>query len=457
MKVDNVGIVRDVGEQFLLFDINAEYFIGIIRDDFAPVNQLVAFPRFGSSDGTAWVTNEKQMIFGARTRSCAGSLLLRKGEVLPVVGENSRTFTVMMQRFGREVSLEIPKSSPSIALQTAPPPPVYVAAEPARPVVAEVAQAEAPKTHLPRPTATPPKPTPIAASRPVQVKNVNQETIKQLMPTVVIAGADAPEESPAEDVAVPVSEPPPPAAAVVAVQAASAAPELAAAPTAPVSNVVAAAAPAAAVDTQAVKVVTAAVAPTSNAAPARALPPPTVIVPEPVTSFLSLSSLTFWILLGTVVVEAVMIVTMFMKRRTVAAAIPTNEVFSFTSVGESIIDQSFKDYVGQSNGDLQGELDKFSMGHVVQFFHSSGESGTLTITTPDHQVDKLIFDRGQIIDAVCGNRCGEAAAEVILRKRQGTFRFTREDNSKRLRLIQQETMALLMEAARMIDEKGWAN
>ena len=79
-----------------------------------------------------------------------------------------------------------------------------------------------------------------------------------------------------------------------------------------------------------------------------------------------------------------------------------------------------------------------------------------TITSPTGRVEKLVFDKGQIIDAITGNRCGDAAVDVILRRRQGAFRFTREDTSKRLRLIQQETMSLLMEAAQKIDEKGWA-
>lgn len=479
VAVANDQAFHDVGDRELFFDINPDYFISIVPDEVAPVNRLVAFPRLTmAGDGTAWITNEKQLIFGSRTWSCAGALLVRSTEMLPILGESKTSYSVSIERFGRQMRLDISKSLHSFYVDDAPNPVFEVVtaatnsesiaeAAPTGVVAAiELARANSPLSAPVKSTTIPPSATNVAttavpkskAAAPLNAAakiTVTAETMQQFDTAVVIAKPV-------------VAPPPPPPPARVEPVAVAAAPTPVAAPPAPIAETKPEPVPAAIETNVAVIAPASSTATVSEAATALvSVAPVTGVVAKASAeaavekrgflSLVTLNSWTLWILLGTVLAEGVMILTMFIKRKS-SSAQSSAEVFSFTSVGESILDNTVRDYMsGDGTGDLQGELEKFSMGHVVQFFHSSGESGTLTITNTTGHADKLIFDRGQIIDAVCGNRCGEAAAEVILRKRQGSFKFSREDNSRRLRLIQQDTMSLLMEAARVIDEKGWAD
>ncbi len=468
LPVPNADVSHGIGEQSLLFDINPDYYVAIVKDDFAPVNKLVAFARSASADGTAWITNEKQLIFAKRVSSSPGRILIRRGEVLPLLDENARAYLVMIERFGRQVTMEIPKSVGKFLPQERPPPPVFMTAEPTNPPAQQIAAEPQPESEPKAPVARPIVQKPASGmSRPSGVRiTLNEEAIRKLQPTVTFVEPDQPAEKPkpiakaapsAPTPAPPPAQPPAEQTPPIAPPAQQTAQQQPIAPTPPPEPAPTVAAAPTPKDAQ----------PNAESKPAPIEAPANLAnVPEPSSnSFISLSSLTLWILMGTIVIEAGMLIMTFRKRRAMIpppahppaptpASAPTNEVFSYSSVGESIVDSSaFRTLVDES-GDLRGDLDKFSLGHVVQFLHSSSESGTLAITTPEDQTDKLIFDRGQIIDAVCGNRCGEAAAEMILRKRKGTFRFSHEDNSRRLRLIHYDTMAMLMDAARAMDEQG---
>jgi hypothetical protein len=471
LPVGNVEILQLTGDQMLLFDINAEYFIGIEQDVIEPVNRLVAFPRVTGGEGTAWVTNEKQLIFGTKATSCAGAIVLRRNEVLKVVDETGASYTAIIERFGRQMQLEISKSLNRFAVLPAPP---------MKPAAAVAAMSEPASTNSPTdlpPALRPDPPAPPApvivtqpthAEVPVPLKapslkapaysssarssassnrvHVTAETLEKMDPaSVVIAAPPPPAETPAAPVTGTVGAPTQTVTAAKTTVPESAQTAAADSPSTATSNAVAMVAEPA--DTGA-----------GGESPPR--PKAEARAELPNSAWLTFNSWTFWILLGTVLMEGGMIGFLFVRQRQQQLPPPAHAktVLSFASVGDSITDQSVKDYLGTAEGgDLQGELNKFSMGHVVQFFHSSGESGTLSIANTQGSADLLIFDRGQIIDAVCGNRCGEAAAEVILRRRHGSFRFTREDTSKRLRLIQQDTMSMLMDAARIIDEKGWTD
>ena len=485
VPIEYAGDVFDVGDSLLLFDVSQKYYVALVSDGIE--QRLVAVPRLSSSgQGTAWVSNEKELLFGARTRSVGGMMYLRRNEALELVNETATQMTVVIDRFGRRIELILPKRELNYVMELAPEPEAVADAEMETNALEQAAirprsmASEAIVDPIQRPEARyMAAPKPIRTRKPVAEPEVTfvkpslaeapaaEETVAAtpiVTPTLVPVLTPVilpPAEAPAETDLVAASSPSTQAVAI-AVQAQPPEP-------APSSPVVAA------VESQPTAQVVAA------AAPAPATPPPAAPAPAVaqagtdtmVVSFLSSNAWTFRILLLTVILESILILRLLPSRKPAPVAQPAtsvpapapqpvaisaNEVFSFTTVGESIFDASSPSYLQKDEGgDLQGTLDKFAMGHVVQFFHSTGESGTLTITGSSGQVDKLIFDRGHIIDAQCGNRCGMDAAEIILRRRQGSFRFSHEDNSARVRMIQQDTMSLLMEAHRLIDEKGWSD
>ncbi len=521
LRVESPDVVYQVSDQLLLFDVNAEYFIGVRRDEVNKVNELVAFPRINEvGEGTAWITNEKQLIFGSRTRSCNGVLMVRRGETLPILHEGSQTVTVLFERFGREVMMTLPRLNGNSLIEAATPPAELFmaherAAEAARAAAAaqmqpvrqsstqvlpaSIARAAREGTRSPAPapsptpvrsnstlalsvneipsgavvrvTTTPPPPKPVLVATPpaapVPAPPPAVVATPPTVPPVVAAPATAALIAAAADQPVPIRTPTDLVEVAAAVLPTTAPPvAVAAALRPPASNVVAAALTdattglvvAAAGATGAAPALVMSVVTTASRSATAAQPPASEqSEPSSIASLLTFNSLTFWLLLATVALEGAMIARLVLKKKAaVTGSDLPNQVFSFSSVGESVMDTSPESFVTGTDGDLQGELEKFSIGHVVQFLHSSSESGTLVISGAAGRTDKLIFDRGQIIDAMSGSRCGDAAAEIVLRRRQGAFKFTREDNSKRLRLISQDTMGMLMEAARVIDEKGWA-
>ena len=521
LRVESPDVQYQIGEQLLLFDVNGDYFVGIREDEDRGMNELIAFPRVSETgDGTAWITNEKQLIFGTRVRSTEGVLIIRRGETMPIIQEGSQTLTLLFQRFGRQARITVPRQIGSSLIEPATPPTeLFMAheaaeaaqraaqqqAEPVRtlskPVLpASIARANrAPQRQPPTVSQVPPSPPlqqPVVARTEPAVQVELAEVEVPTGPTVVPTPTPEPKPllvatpptatPPAVAVVPPTPTPaPPPAVAASAtptppvapptappVEVATTLPAQALTPAPPVAERTPAPPPPSA-PTNAVAAATSGTA--SNAEPALAMaimtsneakavaskvakPATPAEPPGTFRTFLAFNSWTFWVLVITVGLEGAMIARLLLRKKTdLPTADGGNQVYSFSSVGESVMDTTADSFVTGSNGDLQGELDKFSMGHVVQFFHSAGESGTLTISGGNGRVDKLIFDRGQIIDAMSGNRCGDAAAEIILRRKQGSFKFTREDNSKRLRLINQDTMGMLMEAARVIDEKGWSD
>ena len=455
VPVEDAGETFDVGRTLELIDINHRYYVAKVSDGIE--SRLVAVPRLTSSgQGTAWVTNEKELIFGSRTRSLDGFMLLRRNERLHLVGEEGDSqLTVVLERFGRSVELELPRRDIAYVKEDAPDLFAETTVAPVQPVATNSNEknsvAPAPKPEAPPraagtklatkkiPTRAPvvdpsitfftPTPEPAPAPEPVEVDPVAEVSVQAQVEDTVAASAQAPAAHVVQ-VLPPEPAPQPSADAEVAVPGSEG---MAAEP---------------------------ASAPAAIAQP--------VVPPEietKLSEFLTLNSWTYKILLITVLLEGALILRLMPPRKFAAhggtnsnGSSPSNEVFSYSTVGESIIDNGAPSFMPSGDGgDLQGTLDKFAMGHVVQFLHSSGESGSLLVTLPDNQVEKLIFDRGQVIDAQSGTRCGQDAADLILRRRNGSFRFTREDNSSRVRMIQGDTMSILMEAHRMIDEKGWVD
>ncbi len=522
LRVESPDVQYQIGEQLLLFDVNVDYFVGIRADEDRGINELIAFPRISETgDGTAWITNEKQLIFGTRVRSTEGVLIIRRGETMPIIQEGSQTLTLMFQRFGRQARITVPRQIGSSLIEPATPPtelfmaheaaeaaqraaqqqsePVRTLSKPVLPasiaranrapqrppptisqappsppiqpavartepsVQVELAEVEMPAGPTVVPTPTPePKPLLVATpptATPPAVANVPPPPTPAPSPAVAVAATPTlpviPTAAPPIEVATAVPAPPPIPAPPVIERTPASPPT----PALPVTNAVAATTAGTVSNAEPALAMAVMTSNEAKAVASKVVKPATPSEPPGTfRTFLAFNSWTFWVLVITIGLEGALIARLLLRKKPdLPPADAGNQVFSFSSVGESVMDATADSFVTGSNGDLQGELDKFSMGHVVQFFHSAGESGTLTISGGNGRVDKLIFDRGQIIDAMSGNRCGDAAAEIILRRKQGSFKFTREDNSKRLRLINQDTMGMLMEAARVIDEKGWSD
>jgi len=123
--------VYHIGDRLPLFQKNQRYFIARIEDTFEGA-MLCAFPRInGDGQGTAWVTKEKQLIFGVRTHSCNGKFYFKKSEDLRLLDETDDAYVLAVERHGRTVSLRVPKPSKKLSLiYKHPPKPATTAAAP---------------------------------------------------------------------------------------------------------------------------------------------------------------------------------------------------------------------------------------------------------------------------------------------------------------------------------------
>lgn len=104
---------------------------------------------------------------------------------------------------------------------------------------------------------------------------------------------------------------------------------------------------------------------------------------------------------------------------------------------------------------LTGSLDRFSVGEVLQFFHSIRETGILDIVDDEvAAVHRLLISQGEVIDAFNGTARGEAAVSEILACESGSFTFIRGDLPSLEAVITKPTMSILMENCQSRDEAG---
>ena len=143
IPIEDLQLTFDIGKQLALFQQSDDYYVAIVLyEDDTP--GLCAVPRVHARDqGTAWVTHEKYLFFGVRTRTCEGRFYFNKGEKLPVVFETNNLYHVQVERYGRIVELDLPKTIPHVTFIPAPPP-------------VEVAVVEKPKPAPPKHVKPPP-------------------------------------------------------------------------------------------------------------------------------------------------------------------------------------------------------------------------------------------------------------------------------------------------------------
>ncbi|MBI3722882.1 DUF4388 domain-containing protein, partial [bacterium] len=99
---------------------------------------------------------------------------------------------------------------------------------------------------------------------------------------------------------------------------------------------------------------------------------------------------------------------------------------------------------------LEAHLATLGFAELVQFLNFQKKTGELIIK-PDVGEAGVSFGAGDVKDAWIGRFASEEAFFAIARLRKGRFDF-REGQTPKQERIKQTTLALLMEAMRLVDE-----
>lgn len=121
------------------------------------------------------------------------------------------------------------------------------------------------------------------------------------------------------------------------------------------------------------------------------------------------------------------------------------------------------------NNKLEGTLATLPVADLIQLLNATLQSGILTITDKDEKQADLIFQEGEVVQAHYDGEMGEEAVYALMRNRQGRFEFTKMDrfplqqrlhtqpegplSAERQRQIRRRTQSLLLEGARLMDER----
>lgn len=224
LPVPNADRIFAPGESFPLLQDNADFYVFALGEDsMAAVRKL---DRKGNP--IAWITVQKQLIFGDKARSTEGVLILQAGDFFPILRENPKFWAVDFTAHRHSIRLSIPKELPR-GLAFVPPEkelvpvekPVEIAmAGPEKPVEPEPAAPPAAAKPAPKPAAVA-KPAPPALPKEKSVEPVKPQPAPQPVvapvekPAVIPARAPAPVETPApapQPVPPPQAVPEPPAA-----------------------------------------------------------------------------------------------------------------------------------------------------------------------------------------------------------------------------------------------------
>lgn len=472
LSLDDPGIVCEIGRQLPLVQQNDKCFVALVENAEGE-KQLCAFPRYFGNESIAWISAEKLLVFSRRTESTTGNFIFDEDEMLPLLKETEKSYIVEVQRYHRRAAVEVSKTAKGVLL---------IPTQPVRPVSSDGLIASSPKTApAVKSSFAPVDQTPFVSATAVAVSDAEQvppelsvakikeEVLQELLleldkakqERAVERGmekkppADDPptlqQQTPPTPLAQPVEKPQP----VVVVLP----------PTAPAQ-------PVSAPENQEPKVRRHGSWPQE--------PADKGYISDLMGMFLREN---FRILaVATIMIPLIVFAMSRMRTRAnkiavnpVAATVPrragrakpstatpvtaaptastpvTTEVFTFSSVGQSITLDTMKHQLAD-RGDLSGTLDGFILPQVIQFFCSGHESGLLTIQQATGQAEELVFKEGQIIDARSGGVRGRAAAHIILQQRSGTFYFRRGAEADRERTIMEDTMSLLLEVHTIMDE-----
>jgi len=493
----DLGLTYTVGKRLPLFQETRDYYVvKVSTPEYG--ERLCAFPvRNRRGEGTAWVTNEKLLIFGRETSSCAGRFYFSRGELIPVLAEGPNGYLVEISRFGRKVQLVVPKGQPGFQFVKAPP---AQPTAPTPPSAEEVKQITVPppaptqtgtvtvqRVHhaatgagrekpapRPRTAALEAKPRETghapAAGRPAATgaeEEAGKEYIieikipKELQPPAEKAPAPAPTGR--VMVVARASRPARPAAAPSSAKAVTRAAPAVSAETAPgvpqaagpgtSTGALPASAKAAAAGASTAEVTRAAEAAPPTPVSTVSAPPPTVVVSG--GGFWSgLGLVALQIVLVVVVIEAILILRL--KRQLASSSLPVAEQVEFVTVGETS-PTDFYLQLAEEEGDFSGVLVNLSLAELVQLLHNTEDTGVLLLKNSEGSIiGQFFFKNGEVIDAFYEEDRGSEAFKRAFYEEAAvaSFAFKRKPLSGRRRTIREQTIKLLMEAVKDSDETG---
>ena len=121
LPVADARLTTRVGEKLPLFQQNDQFFIVLLSAGQQGC-RLCAFPlETRDQNRSAWISAERMVIFAYPSHSVDGTLSLTRGEVFPLVRADSQSYEIVAERFGRQISLLIPKDSGGIEVVTSVP------------------------------------------------------------------------------------------------------------------------------------------------------------------------------------------------------------------------------------------------------------------------------------------------------------------------------------------------
>jgi hypothetical protein len=101
---------------------------------------------------------------------------------------------------------------------------------------------------------------------------------------------------------------------------------------------------------------------------------------------------------------------------------------------------------------ILGNLETFSIPELVQTLALNRRTGVLAISVKDSKAE-IYFDKGFIHQVSFGDLLGEQAFYELLVWEEGQFQFQAAETLSIKRQVHKETMHLLMEGLRCLDEK----
>jgi hypothetical protein len=99
-----------VGDRFSLVQRNRDYYIAVDDREDQPRRLFAVRRKLNDGRGTAWVTKQKDLIFGNLTGTEPGIFYLQLGDLLPIVVEEQEYYVVLCERNGVVFELSVPKA-----------------------------------------------------------------------------------------------------------------------------------------------------------------------------------------------------------------------------------------------------------------------------------------------------------------------------------------------------------
>jgi hypothetical protein len=109
---------------------------------------------------------------------------------------------------------------------------------------------------------------------------------------------------------------------------------------------------------------------------------------------------------------------------------------------------------GRKTGSISGLLSILSVTDIIQLVNFTTQSGVLSVRTPDLQVSEMVFCDGEIVQARYMGKSGVSAIFASLSITSGEFEFVQGDPPRPEDCIQENTVSLLLEGSRLLDEAG---